>query len=250
MEILALNYTFLIVLFIFFIGGVVKGTIGVGLPTVTLVLLSFILDIKDSISIILIPVIFTNLIQLLDGRNLRSIFFQTKYFLFSSILFILPGFYLLRILDSKVILMILSLLLVSNSLLVTFNKIIKLKNYNHFYIQFCIGSLTGITTGITSIYTMPFIFLIQSLNFSKDKLIQFMGLTFFLYSSFQLILFSSYGMIDDRILFFSSISCIPIFFGLYAGKCLRKIISEKLFKILFNYMLLGMGFIILIRNIF
>ena len=249
MEIIGLNYTFFTVLFIFFLGGIVKGTIGVGLPTVTLVLLSFVFDIKHSISIILIPVIITNLIQLLDGKNLKSIFSQTKYFLFSSILFILPGFYLLRILNSKIILIILELLLISNSLLISLNKIIKFKNHNHFFTQFCIGSLTGITTGITSIYTMPFIFLIQSLDFTKDKLIQFMGLTFFLYSLSQLILFSSYGMIDEKVLFFSSIACIPICFGLYAGKYLRKIISEKLFKILFNYMLLGMGLIILIKNL-
>ena len=43
------------VVLIFLAGGMVKGLIGVGLPTVTLTLLSFVFDIKDSISIILIP---------------------------------------------------------------------------------------------------------------------------------------------------------------------------------------------------
>jgi len=85
MDIIGFNLTFLIVLFIFLLGGIVKGTIGVGLPTITLVLLSFLFDIKDSISFILIPIIFSNLIQLMDGKNLLSIIKQTKYFLFSSI---------------------------------------------------------------------------------------------------------------------------------------------------------------------
>ncbi len=95
MDIIGFNFTFFIVLFIFFIGGVVKGTIGVGLPTITLVLLSFIFDIKDSISFILIPIIFSNFIQLMDGKNLFSIARQTKYFLISSIILIVPGFFLL-----------------------------------------------------------------------------------------------------------------------------------------------------------
>ena len=106
MDIIGFNFTFFIVLFIFFIGGVVKGTIGVGLPTITLVLLSFIFDIKDSISFILIPIIFSNFIQLMDGKNLFSIARQTKYFLISSIILIVPGFFLLTVLDSKIILLL------------------------------------------------------------------------------------------------------------------------------------------------
>ena len=73
---------------------------------------------------------------------------------------------------------------------------IKIKNYKSKKIQLIIGSITGLTTGVTSIYTMPFIFLIQSLNYSKNKVIQLMGLSFFIFASMQLVLFSSYQMIN------------------------------------------------------
>ena len=69
------------VVLIFLAGGMVKGLIGVGLPTVTLTLLSFVFDIKDSISIILIPVILTNLYQMLDGNSLKEIIGEVKFFL-------------------------------------------------------------------------------------------------------------------------------------------------------------------------
>lgn len=249
MDIIGFNFTFFIVLFIFFIGGVVKGTIGVGLPTITLVLLSFIFDIKDSISFILIPIIFSNFIQLMDGKNLFAIARQTKYFLISSIILIVPGFFLLTFLDSKIILLILAILLISNSLLVAAKKIITLKDYNGFWTQALVGSLNGLATGVSSIYTMPMIFLIQSLQFEKDKLIQFMGLTFFLYSLVQLTLFASFDMMNEKALLFSSLACIPILIGLFVGRFLRKIVSENLFKLLFNYMLLLMGLVILVKNI-
>lgn len=250
MELPQLDNLFFISLFIFFLGGLVKGTIGVGLPTVTLTLLSFFFDIKDSISFILIPVIFTNLFQMLDGKDFKAIVSQTKYFLISSVLFIIPGFFILRAVDSKIILLVLASLLIFNSLLVLLKKIIILKNYNSFAVQFVIGSLTGITTGITSIYTVPFVFLIQSLNYNKDKLIQLMGLTFCLYSLSQFVLFYSFSMIDNKALVLSSIACVPILLGVLAGKYLRKILSEQIFKILFNYMLLVSGLIIIIKNIF
>ena len=93
---------------------------------------------------------------------------------------------------SNTILLILALLLILNSFLSLIKYEIKLKNYRSKFTQFLIGSMTGLTTGITSIYTMPFVFLIQSLNYSKDQIIQLMGLTFFIFASIQFFLFSSF----------------------------------------------------------
>jgi hypothetical protein len=237
MELITFDYLFFIYLGIFFLGGLVKGTIGVGLPTVTLTLLSFFFDIKDSISFILIPVILTNLVQMLDGKELKSIFQQTKFFLFTSVVFVIPGFLVLRAINSNTILLILASLLVLNSCLVLFNKIITIKRHTSFQTQFWIGALTGITTGVTSIYTMPFIFLIQ-----------LMGLSFFLYSLTQFTLFYSFSMINEKVLLFSSVACAPIIFGVISGKYLRKVLSEKAFRLLFNYMLLISGIVIIIKS--
>ena len=248
MELITFDYLFFIYLGIFFLGGLVKGTIGVGLPTVTLTLLSFFFDIKDSISFILIPVILTNLVQMLDGKELKSIFQQTKFFLITSVIFVIPGFLILRAINSNTILLILASLLVLNSCLVLFNKIITIKRHTSFQTQFWIGALTGITTGVTSIYTMPFIFLIQSLKFNKEKLIQLMGLSFFLYSLTQFTLFYSFSMINEKVLLFSSVACVPIIFGVISGKYLRKVLSEQAFRLLFNYMLLISGIVIIIKS--
>lgn len=238
------------VVLIFLAGGMVKGLIGVGLPTVTLTLLSFVFDIKDSISIILIPVILTNLYQMLDGNSLKEIIGEVKFFLIGSFLFIFPGFYFLTILKSDTILAILALLLIINSFMSLMKYEIKLKNYKSKAIQLGIGSLTGITTGVTSIYTMPFIFLIQSLNYSKNKVIQLMGLSFFIFACMQLILFSSHGMLDFDKLSISLLACLPILAGVYFGTALRKKISESLFKTLFNIMLVVMGSLLILKIIF
>jgi len=238
------------VVLIFLAGGMVKGLIGVGLPTVTLTLLSFVFDIKDSISIILIPIILTNLYQMLDGNYLKEIIGEVKFFLIGSFLFIFPGFYFLTILKSDTILAILALLLIINSFLSLMKYEIKFKNYKSKAIQLGIGSLTGITTGVTSIYTMPFIFLIQSLNYSKNKVIQLMGLSFFIFACMQLILFSSHGMIDFNKLSISLLACLPILVGVYCGTALRKKISEILFKTLFNIMLVVMGSLLILKIIF
>ena len=98
----------------------------------------------------------------------------------------------------------------------------KFKNFKSKYYQLFIGSATGVVTGVTGIYTMPFIFLIQSLQYTKNQVIQLMGLTFFIFACTQFLLFSFNDLINIKILILSSISCIPILIGVYLGTILRK----------------------------
>tara|TARA_B100000963_G_scaffold332322_1_gene323755 strand:- start:7646 stop:8404 length:759 start_codon:yes stop_codon:yes gene_type:complete len=238
------------IILIFLIGGVVKGTIGVGLPTVTLTLLSFIFDIKESISIILLPIIITNFYQMLDGKFLKQIINDTKFFQITALLFIFPGFYFLLLLKSNIVLIFLAVILISNSFFGLIKYEIRYKNFKSKYYQLFIGSMTGIVTGITGIYTMPFIFLIQSLQYNKSKVIQLMGFTFFIFACIQFLLFSLNDLVNIKILTLSLIACIPIILGVYLGTILRSKISEELFKLLFNLMLVIMGVLIIFKTIF
>ena len=251
MEILQyLDINFILIIFLIFaLAGLIKGVIGVGLPTVSLALLSFILDIKESIAIVLIPIILTNFYQMIDGKYLKDIIKDTKYFLLFSIISIIPGFLLLVYFNSKIILGILSLLLILNSIISLSKNTIKIKKPKNKLNQIWIGILTGFSTGVCSIYTMPLVLMLQSLSYTKDKIIQFMGITFFLFSSIQIILFYSQAMINTKILTYSIFSIIPIFAGLVIGNLIRKRISETVFKNLFNLMLLIMGLVIFARII-
>tara|TARA_A100001015_G_C14786850_1_gene631449 strand:+ start:90 stop:800 length:711 start_codon:yes stop_codon:yes gene_type:complete len=235
---------------IFFAGGLIKGLIGVGLPTVTLTFLSFIFDIKISISIILLPIIITNLYQMIDGKYLKKIVSDTKFFQISAFVFVFLGFYFLLIFNSNTILIILAVILIFNSILGLTKYEIQFKNFKSKYYQLFIGSMTGVVTGVTGIYTMPFIFLIQSLQYTKNQVIQLMGLTFFIFACTQFLLFSFNDLINIKILILSTVACIPILIGVYLGTILRKKISEALFKLLFNLMLVIMGVLLITKAIF
>ena len=244
------SLTLIQIILIFFAGGLIKGLIGVGLPTVTLTFLSFIFDIKVSISIILLPVILTNLYQMIDGKYLKKIMSDTKFFQVSAFLFVFPGFYFLLLLNSNTILIILATILIFNSTLSLIKYEIQFRNFRSKYYQLFIGGATGIVTGITGIYTMPFIFLIQSLQYKKNQVIQLMGLTFFIFACTQFLLFSFNDLINIKILTLSTIACIPILMGVYLGTILRKKISESLFKLLFNLILVIMGILLIMKTIF
>ena len=239
--------TFLYILLVYFIGGITQGILGVGLITVVISLLSFVVDVKETIALVIIPTIITSFFQMINGSNLKDIIKDTRYFLVFSTLIIVPGVFLLKVLESDLILIFIAILLFMNSSLSLSNRVVAIPNHQNSIIQVSAGSLNGFIIGLTSIYTMPFVFLLQSLKYNKEKTVQFMGLAFLLYSSMQFISFSYSKLISINTIVPSLIVTLPVIIGFLLGKKIRSFISEKLFKKLFYFMLLLMSGIILIN---
>ena len=68
----------------FLLAGTVKGIIGLGLPTVSLALLTVTLGLPDAMALILVPSLITNLWQALVGGNGWVIFRRLWLFLLSA----------------------------------------------------------------------------------------------------------------------------------------------------------------------
>ena len=244
-SLLILSYIFIVYLFC----GIIKGTIGFGMPTVSISLLVFFIDIKIIIALILIPTIVVNIYQLSRGGNLIKILKETKSFLLFSTIFIFPGTYLLNIINSQYIILFIAFVLFINSLLFLTNKTYILPNHKSPFTQSIIGAINGVIIGMTSIYTMPLIFLLQSFKYNKNTTVQFLGIAFFLYPIAQMLSFANFNLISLEIIKTSLILLIPIFFGLFIGQKIRRRISETLFQKFFYCMLLAMSFIIIISLI-
>ncbi len=246
------EYSTIILIYIlvtYIICGIVKGSIGFGLPTVSISLLSFLIDVKIVIALILIPTLIINIYQLSKGGNFKKIIFDTKFFLFFSTIFIYPGAFLLKTFNSKIIIIFIALILITNSVLFLSNIKFKIPYFDKPLIQTLIGAINGIIIGMTSIYTMPLVFLLQSLKYNKDTTIQFLGIAFFLYPLAQLFAFSKFDLISEMLIKDSFLITLPIFVGFLVGQKIRDYISEKLFQKIFYLMLLFMSCIILINLI-
>ena len=244
------SYSMTILVYIFFVYvlcGVIKGSIGFGMPTVSISLLSFVLDVKIIIALILVPTLVVNVYQLSRGGNFKKIISETKYFLFFSTIFIFPGAYLLKIINSNFIILFIATILIINSALFLLKIKFKLPFHDKPVSQIIVGSINGVIIGMTSIYTMPLVFLLQSLNYNKTTTIQFLGIAFFLYPLGQIISFSNFDLINKEIIINSLIILVPIFCGLFIGQKIRYQISEALFQKFFYIMLLFMSTVILIN---
>ena len=56
-------FTLFFIVFAFFVSGVVKGFLGIGLPSAAMALLTLVMDPIDAIPILFIPIVFTNFAQ-------------------------------------------------------------------------------------------------------------------------------------------------------------------------------------------
>src|SRR3954468_12477874 len=72
------------------VAGLLKGTIGVGMPVVALPLLSLFIDIKSAAMLLSMPLIFSNLPQAMEGGNTGRCLMQ----LMPVILGTIPGLFL------------------------------------------------------------------------------------------------------------------------------------------------------------
>jgi len=241
--------TLIYVALVYFLGGLTQGVLGVGLITVVIALLSFVFDVKLTIALVLVPTLVTSFFQMINGGNLKKIIPDVRVYLIFSTTLIIPGVWLLKSLNSNLILVFIAIILFSNSALSLMNKKISIPSYQHPLSQSSMGSLNGFIIGLTSIYTMPFVFLLQSLQYPKEKAVQFMGLAFVLYSSMQLITFSSMQLIDWKTFIPSLLVTLPVVIGFFVGKKIRSYISETFFRKLFHLMLIIMSIIIILNVI-
>jgi len=219
-----------------------------GLPTISLVVLTLILDIETAITMIVIPSLVTNLWQAVTGKHLRDLIREFWFFLIISGLSVYVGTSLFFNMSNNVPTLFLALTIIFYSIIVLTGKTFPFLNRNLLNNKSFIFSSNGILSGLTGTLIVPGVFYFQSLNFEKEKLLQALGIHFSILSLFLGFSKSYHKTIFDfEILFLSLASCVSAFIGMLLGRVILKRINEKMFKKIFQFSLLIIGILILFK---
>jgi len=232
-------YFYLFVIFI--LAGFVKGVTGMGLPTVAMGLLGIFMPLPVAAALLVIPSFVTNVLQLLSGPAIMQIISR----LWLMMLLILAGTVAASALLISInpawsafglgvaLILYATFTLVSPSLTVSppWEK----------WLSPVIGGVTGIITGATGVFVMPAVPFLQSLRFSKDELVQALGLSFtvstvalaaglYLHDAFRVEQFS-----------LSLLSVFPALAGMWLGQKVRARIGARRFRQCFLLFLIVPG---------
>ncbi len=237
----------------FVAAGFVKGTIGLGLPTVTLAILTLPLGLKTTLGILVLPLLITNIWQALTGPHLKTIIKRFWPFFLAAIVSVWFGVKVLNKSNPDYLVALLGIILILNSL-ISFTKYrtpAPAPEREKIWSVVCSG-LGGLMFGMTGNFIVPGILFLQALGLKRDMMVQTLGVTFMVISSTLAVSLTSRSMMTEELTMVSALVLAPAFLGLWLGTRYRNAISEEQFRKLFFAGLFVIGCSLLfgaVRNI-
>lgn len=243
-----MNETFyLFFILIFIVAGLVKGITGMGLPTVAMGLLSIFIPVPVAAALLVIPSLVTNIWQLILGPSLTGIIKRLWLMMVFIMLGTIGGAALLMSIDPLWSSLGLGITLIFYAGYALLSPVFILPKKVEKWLSPAIGGITGLVTGATGVFVMPAVPYLQSLHFSKDELIQALGLSFTISTIALAIGLFIHGSFHFEQLSLSVLAIIPALIAMWIGQKIRAKISPKRFRQFFLLFLIILGLELILR---
>jgi uncharacterized membrane protein YfcA len=232
---------------VFLLAGMVKGTIGLGLPSISLGLLAATMDLRLAMILLLAPNVITNLWQAFVGGHFMMLLKRLWLFLLCAAVAIWLGSAALDLVDVKALGALLGLLLVVYALLGLLRPPLSLPARHEIWAGPLVGGINGVLTGLTGSFVVPGVPYLQALGLTRDQLVQAMGMLFMASTLGLGASLSGRNMLSVDLLLLSGACVLPALLGMVIGQRLRDRLSETAFRKAFYGSLLLLGGYIVAR---
>ena len=214
----------------FFVAGAVKGTLGLGLPTIVLGVLAAPLGLKEAIGFMLLPSLCANIWQGLVGGAFITLLRRFWAFFLVAILGIAIGVAILAGGRDEALLGVLGLVLcIYTGLNLSGRKFSPPPPERERWYSPIAGGLGGVMFGMTGVFIIPGILYLQALGLTRDVLIQAMGISFIIITVAIAIFMSGFRILDGTQVLISAFAILPMAAGLALGRYYRHRIPEAKF---------------------
>lgn len=215
---------------IFFAAGLIKGLLGLGLPTLALALLSFIMAPVAAATMLLIPSFATNIWQALHGSSLLALLQRFKLMFIAVAAGTLLCSALLVQIDPTWTRQIVGAVLIVYAIYAILSPTIRIPMCQEKLLSPIIGAMTGAVAGNTGISVVPVVPYLQALRLNKQELVQAMGLSFSISTIALGLGLGVHGQLETQHLLNTSMCLIPAMIGMGVGQRIRNRISQEHLK--------------------
>ena len=243
------SVTVLVVVGTFLLAGAVKGVIGLGLPTVSLALLTVALDLTTAMALLLVPSFVTNLWQAVAGGNAMLILQRLWPFFVMASVTVWIGVAALSRLDDSLLTALLGVLLVVYSVMNLGGFNLAIPARHEAWTGPLVGATNGVLTGMTGSFVVPGVMFLQAIGLSRDALIQAMGMLFTLSTLALAAALYQSNFISVQHGALSVAAVVPAIVGMLAGQRIRRGLSEQRFRLVFFTALLALGAYIVVNSL-
>ena len=233
----------------FFLAGTVKGVIGLGLPTVSLAILTVLIDIPNAMALMLVPSFLTNLYQAsIGGYGLLILRRLWPFMLMATITVWLGAIALTRV-DFFLPSALLGLLITIYGVISLAGVRLVVSQTRGVWLGPIAGAVNGFLTGMTGSFVFPGVMFLEAAGLTRDQFIQAMGILFTLSTLALGVCLSANNLLNFSQGQISTAALLPALAGMVVGRYVRRLLSPEIFRLVFFTALLMLGLYILANGL-
>lgn len=231
----------LVALAVFMLAGVVKGLVGMGLPTITIALTSLVLPLSDTIALVALPTIFTNFWQATVGGNFRRIVRRQWPLIVPLAVVLYLTMWAVGRKGPDWAFLVLAVVLVVYSALGLFRIRLHIHADLEKPLAPVIGVVSGFVAGLVGVPVVPLMPYLQGLDIKPSELVQTLGVVLCATSLALTVSLLKFGLLDGPHAAVSAIAVAPAIAGMWVGTHIRRRLSIEQFRLAVLWALLLTG---------
>ncbi len=232
----------------FLLAGLVKGVIGMGLPTVAMGLLATAMPPAEAAVLLVVPSLVTNLWQLLAGPAFAALVRRLWSMMAGVVMGTIAGAGILVGNVAGLATVGLGVALVVYAVVGLAGVKMVLARRHGGWLAPLVGVATGLVTGATGMFVLPAVPYLQAIGLEKDELVQALGLSFTMSTVALALGLLRIDAWQAGSIWLSMLALVPALGGMWLGQTLRGRISAATFRRVFFAGLLVLGLYLTLRS--
>jgi uncharacterized protein len=239
-----------VVIIAFVLGGLTKGIVGLGLPTVALAILGTALGPAEALPLLVAPAFLTNVWQAAWGGHFIAVVRRLWPMLLATIPGVVAGTMVWLRADRGILEAMLGITLCAYALTSLRGFKLSLTHRRDIVVGPVVGLATGVIAGATGTLVLPVVPYLHALKLERDALVQAMGLSFALSSLVLGIILASQSAASLGHMLGSALAVLPAIGGMWLGQTIRARITPARFGQILFASLLVLGAHLIWRGVF
>ncbi len=230
MEVISDPSALAIVAATFIVAGLVKGVVGLGLPTIALAVFTVTLGLQAAMALLLAPSIITNIWQAVAGPALGTILRRLWSFFAAIFVGAWFGAMILARSDAGLLAGLLGCVLMLYSAVSLLRFRVPPPGRSEGWLSPVLGVFNGLLSGMTGTMVLPGLVYIQALGLGRDDFVQAMGVLFLTCTLAIGVGLGGQGLLTGELAFTSAVGVVPALVGMWLGQKVRKRLPEAVFR--------------------
>lgn len=233
----------------FLTAGLVKGVIGLGLPSISIGILAMAMPPAQAALIMIVPSLVTNVWQMLVGPHFIQLMRRMWTLLLGGCIGMWLGGGVLTSDNTRYAALGLGFALILYGVVGLTGIRFSISRAAERWWSFPVGLATGLLGGATGVFVLPAGMYFQAVGMEKDELVQMLGISFTVSTVVLGAVLWRDGVMQFGNTAVSVLSVLPALLGMVIGQRVRALSSPEFFRTCMYTGLLGLGIAQVARNL-